>query len=429
MDVANNQDIYDGILTDYFDPTGRTLMDRWSPVAQWLGARAQSEIEPYAKSTNSAIAPRLEVQDCVGRRYEGVNFASQNYLGLAAHSHVVREACEAARQFGVHSAGSVALMGLTEKTLELEERIARFLHLEQATVFPTGWAAGFGIIRALVQEHDHVVIDILAHACLQEGASLTTKNVHKFPHCSTDAVERRLKRIRTSDPCSGILVITEGVFSMDSDTPDIRALQALCHRYGATLLVDVAHDLGCMGPTGGGQIEIQNVIGEVDLVMGSFSKTFASNGGFVATDHPALKCALRYCCGPSTFSNALSPVQAATVLAAFDVIESPEGEERRGALFRNSVLLREKMAGVGFEVLGLPSAILPVILGDNRTSRLMTREALRSGAIVNLVEYPAVARNACRWRLQVMSEHTEDDIDTFLKAAIRAREAFGSKVA
>ncbi len=110
MNVVNNHDIYTGILTDYFDPTVRSLLDRWSPVAQWVDARAESEIESYAKSTHGAIAPRLEVHDCVGRRYEGVNFASQNYLGLAAHSDVISQACEAARQYGVHSAGSAALM-------------------------------------------------------------------------------------------------------------------------------------------------------------------------------------------------------------------------------------------------------------------------------------------------------------------------------
>ena len=414
-------DIHGGSVADYYDAGSQSLLDRWSPMAAWSDARARAELESYSKSTHSRIAPRIAIRDRLGRSYRGVNFASQDYLGLATDPHVVNVACDAARRYGVHSAGSAALMGLTEITLELEERIAAFLEVDHATVFPTGWAAGFGIIRTLVKETDHIVIDVLAHACLQEGASLTTKNVHRFPHCSTEGVERRLARIRAEDPKAGILVVTEGIFSMDSDTPDIAALQALCRRYGATLLVDVAHDLGCMGPSGRGQIEIQGMLGDVDLVMGSFSKTFASNGGFVATNHPALKLALRYACGPSTFSNALSPVQAAAVLAALDVIESPDGADRRAALLRNSVVLRGGLAAAGFSILGVPSAIVPVVLGDNRVSRLMTRDALRAGAIVNLVEYPAVARNACRWRLQVMSEHQQADLDTFVSIATAAR--------
>lgn len=416
-------DVLNGTAADYYDASARNILDRWRPLTEWADARADAELDPFSKSTGSAIAPRLTAYDRRGRAYSGVNFASQDYLGLSHDQRIVKVAKDAADALGVHSAGSAALMGLTRKTLELEQRLAAFIETADATVFPTGWGAGFGAIRALIKPEDHIVIDVLAHACLQEAAGLSTANVHRFPHCSSEGVERRLKRIRKSDPDAGILVVTETLFSMDSDVANIPEMQAVCRQYQATLLVDVAHDLGAIGEHGRGFLEVQNALGEVDIVMGSFSKTFASNGGFVASNHPALKLALRYSCGPLTFSNALSPVQASTVLACLDIIQSDEGKVRRDRLTDNANYARNQLSALGFELLGEPSAIVPVILGNNETSRLMTTRALRSGAIVNLVEYPAVAKNACRWRIQLMSEHTRADIDELVAIAASCRDA------
>ncbi|MCR8726742.1 aminotransferase class I/II-fold pyridoxal phosphate-dependent enzyme [Frigidibacter sp. ROC022] len=406
-------DPFSGALPDFFNNGTRDLLDRWSPLTKWMNERAKAGVDPYTRSTASRICPRIEARSRTGQVVRGVNFASQDYLSLASHPRVIDAASQAARDLGVHSAGSVALMGLTEKTLELEleRRIAEFVATADAIVFPTGWGAGYGVIKTLIQPSDHVVIDVLAHACLQEGAANSTDNVHRFQHCSADGVEKKLRRIRRNDPDAGILVVTESVFSMDSDTPDIATLQGLADEYGATLLVDVAHDLGAMGPTGRGQLELQGMLGKVGLVMGSFSKTFASNGGFVACNHPALKLALRLSSGPSTFSNAISPMQAAVVLECLDIISGPEGETLRSQLAENITRVRRSMLNVGLDVLGTPSPIVPVILGDNRKSRLVTSRALSDGLLVNLVEFPAVARNACRWRLQVMAGHEAEDID------------------
>lgn len=216
--------------------------------------------------------------------------------------------------------------------------------------------------------------------------------------------------------------MTESVFSMDSDVPRLGELQGICRNYGATLLVDVAHDLGAIGPSGRGYMGLQDVVGEIDIVMGSFSKTFASNGGFVASNHPALKLALRYACGPLTFTNAISPLQAEIVLKCFDIVESAEGAERRARLMTNILTLREAFEAEGFNILGEPSAIVPVVLGNSAVSREMTARALKAGGIVNLVEYPAVARNACRWRCQVMADHTSADIEEFVAIARQARD-------
>lgn len=413
-------DPYSGSTIEHYDPANPDLLDRWMPVEDWLSSRISAGILPYCKVNAGPPGRQSAGLDSSGNRISGINLANQDYLSLSGHPKVLAAAKQAVEEFGVHSAGSAALMGLTTKTTELERQIADYLSCREATVFPTGWGAGYGVIRALVRPGDHIIIDVLAHACLQEAATAATPNVQRFSHLATDGVAKRLERVRQSNPNAGILVVTESLFSMDSDVPDIAALQLLCARHRATLMVDVAHDLGAIGPNGLGALEQQGMLGEVDVVMGSFSKVFASNGGFVASHHKALRHALRFGSGPQTFSNALSPVQAAVVLAALEIVRGAEGAERRTRLMRNALMLRQEMEGAGFRVLGEPSAIVPVIIGDDAYSRRLTAAVLAEGGVVNLVEYPAVARNACRWRLQVMADHTAEDMVGFRKAAERA---------
>ncbi len=421
--MRNMEDaVLNAVTADFVDDSQTNLLDRWSAHHGWWEDRSRERVDPYSKYTSTRIAPEITAHDRWGRPFAGVNFASQEYLNLASHPEVLRAARETAEAYGVHSAGSTALMGNTAVAVELEQQLAAFLGVADCTLFSTGWGAGYGIVTTLVTPKDHVIIDVLAHACLQEGSRNATANVHAFPHISTDAVLRRLKRIREQDPAAGILVVTETVFSMDSDVPEIAALQALCRKYNATLVVDMAHDLGCIGPTGRGYLELQGMVGKVDVIMGSFSKTFASNGGFVATNHPALKLALRYNCGPQTFTNAMSPMQAAIVSTCLCIITSGEGARRRERLMSNILYMRQSLEQNGFKLLGQPSAIVPVILGSNALSRLITRFTLEAGGLVNLVEYPAVSKNTCRWRIQVMAEHTTDHIDRFVEIAVNARE-------
>jgi glycine C-acetyltransferase len=412
----------DGSTADFVDIARRDLIARWDSHRKWFDDRLVNGIDPYSKFTQSTISPEATACTRDERMFVGVNFASQEYLNLASHPGVHEAAKQAIDAYGVHSAGSAALMGNTKLSRLLEERLAAFLGYRDCTVFPTGWGAGYGVIKTLVRgAQDHVVIDMLAHACLQEGARNATPNVHSFRHLSNEGVKRHLERIRRDDLNAGILVVTETVFSMDSDVPDIAELQSLCREYGAILLVDVAHDLGAIGATGRGYLESQGMVGEPDLLMGSFSKTFASNGGFVACNNPGLKLALRYNCGPLTFTNALSPVQCAIVLKCLDIIENDEGCELRQRLMANILYMRQAMEGADFSLLGRPSAIIPTILGENALSRLMTRYTLEGGGIVNLVEYPAVSKNTCRWRLQVMALHEHRHIDRFVEIAVAAR--------
>lgn len=412
----------DGMIADFLDPLPPGLLARWDGHADWWAGRLRHGIDPYSRSTDGQIAATCRADERLGvRRFSGLNFASQEYLGLAAHPAVHAAAKDAIDACGVHSAGSAALMGNTSLSVRLERELADFLGYVDCTVFPTGWGAGYGAIRTLVTPRDHVLIDVLAHACLQEGARAATPHVHTFPHLSTEAVERRLQRIRREEPKAGILVLTETLFSMDSDVPDVAAMQRTCTAGSATLLVDVAHDLGAIGPGGRGYLEFQDMVGRPDVLMGSFSKTFASNGGFVASNSRGLKLGLRSSAGPYLFTNALSPVQAAIVLKAIEIIRSPEGAERRRSLMANCVQMRAELLAAGFNLLGKPSAIVPVIIGDNALARLMTRYTLAAGALVNLVEHPAVSRNTSRWRIQVMAGHTPAQVSEFVRIAVQAR--------
>lgn len=411
----------EGVTVDFVDNSETNLISRWDKHYNWLEGRLDHNIDPYSKFTSNGIHTEGIAGYRDGRTITGVNFGSQEYLNLSSHPAVLGAAKDAIETYGVHSAGSAALMGNTKLSRELEDRLAAFLGYSDCTIFPTGWGAGYGVIKTLVRPTDHIVIDVLAHACLQEGARSATANVHTFPHLSNEGVRRRLERIRRDSPNAGILVVTETVFSMDSDVPNIDRLQELCRIHNAILLVDVAHDMGAIGPTGRGYLELQGLVGQPDILMGSFSKTFASNGGFVACNNPSLKLALRYNCGPLTFTNALSPVQCAIVLKALDIIESDEGAERRELLWNNVCYMRTVLSDAGFSLLGQPSAIIPTILGDNAFSRLMTRYTLEEGGIMNLVEYPAVSKNTCRWRLQVMALHKRYQIDRFVEIACTAR--------
>lgn len=398
------------------------LLERWEQPGIWWQERVEHKIDPYQKYSTTRVSNFIEGAHRDGTPFRGHNFASQDYLSLASHPDLMKAAIKAIETYGLHSAGSAALMGNTALSVALEQRLASFLGYDDVVVFPIGWAAGYGSVKTLVKPHDHVVIDILAHACLQEAARDATDNVHVHSHMNVKAVESRLARIRREDETCGILVVTETLFSMDSDFPDIAALQAVCHQYNATLLVDCAHDLGALGATGRGKLEDFDLVGKVDILVGAFSKSFASMGGFVATNNKGFRFGLRGQCGPSTFTNAMSPVQAATILAAIDIVEGEEGKVRRERLMHNSLRLRAGLEEAGFEVLGKPSAVVPMLIGDVLLARLMTRYAVDFGGVVNLVEHPAVARNACRWRLQVMADHTDEQIDAMVEIAEKARE-------
>jgi 7-keto-8-aminopelargonate synthetase-like enzyme len=411
-----------GSLREYRTVEGADLLARVDGFYKWQDARRREGYWPYGRSTETGPKAVCAIADDAGRKSEGVNFGSQDYLSLSNHPAIREAAHDAIDRYGVHSAGSAAFMGNTGHSIALEKKISEFLSMERVVLYPTGYAAGAGAIKGLVRSSDYVVMDALAHACLQDGAAAATKNVFLFRHLDLVSARRWLSQIRAKDTTNGILVVTEGLFSMDSDTPDIAALQDLCREFNATLMVDVAHDLGCLGDDGRGHVGIQKMVGKVDIVMGSFSKTFASNGGFVACPSRSVQQYLRYFSTPGTFSNALSPIQAAVALKAFEIVDSAEGRALRRSLMSNILALREGLREAGFEVYGDPSAIVAVKMGTEAAARLVSRQLTGLGLVANMVEYPAVPKGAARFRLQVMANHTALQIEAAVACMKAGRE-------
>ena len=400
----------DGSMRDFVDVTGPDLLGRTQGFLEWQERRRLQQLWSYSKSTDLAPLTECEARYDTGYRLHGINLGSQDYLSLSSHPAIKAAAIDAIGRHGVHSAGSPVLLGNTAYSVKLEAELCDFLHMEHCVLFPTGWGAGYSAIKGLVRPGDHVVMDSLSHSCLREGALAATRQVYPVTHRDNSAFHDALADIRSRDPSGAILVVTESLFSMDSDVPDIAGLQQICTEQGATLMVDVAHDLGALGKDGTGYLGAQNMLGKVDMVMGSFSKTFASNGGFILSHQRSVKEYLKFFAAPHIFSNALSPVQAAVVLAALTIVRSSEGSDRRRRLMERVIELRNHLRMAHFECLGDPSAIVPVHIGDEGLTRLLTRALPRHRVVTNLVEYPGVAKGAARLRLQVMADHTAEQM-------------------
>lgn len=400
--------LYTNFVSHYAQPTGPDLLGRTEAFFQWQEARRQNGLWPYSRSLDASPRPACGVHSETGTAATGLNFLSQDYLSLSTHPQVVEAAHRTLRDHGLHSAGSGMLGGNSSLSLVLENALAEALQTPHVALFSTGWGAGFGTITALVKPDDYVLMDTLSHACLQTGAAAATRNVVRFRHRDNEAVRRHLRKIRSRDAENAVLVVTEGLFSMDSDVPAIEELQAICREWGATLLVDVAHDFGAMGPRGTGSVGAQEMLGRVDLVMGAFSKTFASNGGFLATKSAAVRQYVRVFGGPHIFSNALSPVSAAVVTEALRIVRSAEGDRLRTALFENIHVLRGELDRRGVEALGDPSPVVPVVIGDAPVARVAAKMIFERGVFVNLVEYPAVPIRGSRFRMQVMAGHSHE---------------------
>lgn len=383
--------------------------DRARHYGNFVERRDQTNTFQYERTLLGRPSNHTELIDRSGRTLSGLNFASQDYLALAQSDTIRDAALKALKDFGPHSAGSPMVIGNTKISRDLEDEIRKLTGKKHVLLFPTGYAAGMGAVLGMVRSHDYIVMDRLTHACLQQGAYAATQKVHRFSHLDLNSARYVLQGIRMKDARGGILLITEGVFSMDADSPDLRAFQELSDEFNATLLVDVAHDLGAMGPMGQGALGAQGFYGKADMVMGSFSKTFATNGGFVASDSEALVTYMKMYSTPFMFSNALSPLSSAVALEAAKIVQSKEGDLRREKLFVAVNTLRSELQLHSHKVLGVPSAIVPVLIGTESQARRAHKLSSEMNIAAMILEYPVVPLGATRYRLQVMASHTVED--------------------
>lgn len=386
----------------------RDLVHRWCPGVgeeKLIGGGDTRVI----RSQNGA---RITLETAEGTLISGLDFATQDYLGLAAHPSL-REAAITSLQSGssLHPAGPTPLAGLSLPVVALETRLTEFLRMGQATVFPSGSEANRTAVRTLLRDGDHLIFDAEAHPTLAAVARAAGAQVHRSPPGSVEAVERRLVRLRRNDPSAGILVAVSAVSATSAIWADLPSLISLCIEQGATLLVDVSHDLGAMGATGRGVMELEGCLGRVDVVTGSLVKTFGAAGGFVASREPGLKRALR----PSRLGQwqtaALSPLQAQVILRAFDLVEGPEGALRRRKLIGHVSRLRNHLAADGWTLLGREAPFVPVRLSRRVWGPGLTAALEAAGMLVTLLAAPIVGSHSQRWRLQLRADHTAADID------------------
>lgn len=397
-------------VPDFVPQHGVTLEERTAPYRDWLNARRKLRVLPYHRISLTPADRTLRVADYSGANaHECINFGSQDYLGLARDGRLFAAAHKAIDELGVHSAGSPNVTGRTFASFEFERNLAAKLRHEDCVLFATGWAAGFSSIAGLVREPDTVVMDRLAHNCLIERARHATKNILRFAHNDLGSLTEAIQTARSRDSANGLFVVLESLYSMDSDSPDLAEALRIVHEYRGVMILDIAHDFGAMGRHGLGLLESAGNDDWPDVIMGSFSKTFATNGGFVASARYVADY-LRWHSSPLVFSNAISPLQVALASAAYDLVFSDEGRLRRAELRSNVELLRGEMERWGLHVAGTPSPIVPVFVGSERVARVTSRYLEEAGLLANLVEYPAVPPGTARFRFQAMSTHERDSI-------------------
>jgi 7-keto-8-aminopelargonate synthetase-like enzyme len=397
-------------IDQYSDPQGVDLVERCVPLEEWVDEASALGLFQYLRHHETVPDVDGAVVAWGGQHYRGINLASQDYLGLARDTTIAEAAASATLRHGTHSAGSEPMGGGFGEARALESELAEFVEHRHVVLFPTGWGAGYGAIKGLLRPYDHVLIDTLAHDCLRHGARASGAEMSFFAHNDLASLEKRLKKVRLAHPAQAILVVTESLFSMDADHPDFGVLIDICRTFDAFVMIDVAHDLGVLGPGGKGVLAEAGRLQDADLLIGSFSKAFATIGGFVASRSRAVSYYVRAYSGTYTFSNFLSPAQVAIAREALRIIRSPRGAELRDTACRRAALLRDELQALALPVIGRLSSLVLVPIGAERVARLAYRRCLERGVILNCVEFPACRRGEARFRLQVSPRHTPQQL-------------------
>jgi 8-amino-7-oxononanoate synthase len=336
-----------------------------------------------------------------------IMIGSNNYLGLTTHPKVRQAAIEATEKYGTSCTGSRFLNGTLELHLELERELAEFMEKEAALVFPTGYQTNVGTISALVGRHDFIVTDKEDHASIVDGCKLSFGEVRRFAHNNLDHLERVLRKL-PSDAAS--LVAVDGVFSMGGDIAPLPEIVTLCQEYDARLMVDDAHSVGVLGQ-GRGTPAHFGISDQVDLIMGTFSKSFASLGGFIAGDADVIHY-VQHHARSLIFSASMSPANTAAALAALRVMqEEPERIERVNQIATH---MRTEYRKMGFNVGNTVTPIIPIIIGEDMPTVFAWKALYEAGVYTNPVVPPAVPSGLSLLRTSYMATHTDEQLDRVL---------------
>jgi 8-amino-7-oxononanoate synthase len=358
---------------------------------------------PYFKAIESGADAEVMIK---GKRM--IMIGSNNYLGLTTHPKVKEAAKQAVDKYGSGCTGSRFLNGTLDIHEELEHRLAKYVRKERALLFSTGFQTNLGTISTLVGKDDVILCDRMNHASIIDGCRLAFGRTIKFKHNDMEDLERILTSAEMEDIGGSVLVITEGVFSMEGDFGDLPQIVRLKKRYGFRILLDDAHGIGYMGPTGRSCAEHFGVERETDLVMGTFSKSFASLGGFIAGETEVIDF-IKHNARALIFSASMPPSAVATVLAALEIMEKePEHRER---LWRNVRKMHTAYRDLGFNIGRTQSPVVPIIIGDFEKTLVFWKTLFEAGVFVNPIISPAVPQDMCLLRTSYMATHTEEELD------------------
>jgi 8-amino-7-oxononanoate synthase len=375
---------------------------------------------PYFHTLNSAAGPTVSMD---GR--EIIMLGANNYLGLTQDPRVVGAARQALDRYGTGLTGSRLLNGTIALHEELEHDLAEWFETEAALVFTTGYQANVAVMSAIATGEDSIVCDSADHASILDGLAMSPARIRPFRHGQMDKLEAALKRACRAG--GGILVIVDGIFSMEGDVPDLSVITELCARYGARLAVDEAHAVGVLGERGTGSTELFGVEKNVDIRIGTFSKALAACGGFVVGSNEVIDY-LRLKARSFLFTASGVPAALGAALAAVQICRSAEGRERFAAVLDNARYLRAGLAdlGVGFEHAGygpdgkVVTPIVPVITGETVYTGTLWAALWEQGVFCNAALFPSVPQDRQQLRFSVMSSHTREQLDRALDAFERA---------
>ncbi len=347
---------------------------------------------------------------CVIDGKEVINLSSNNYLGLTTHPHLKEAAIQAVKDHGVGTAAVRTIIGTMDLHQQLEERLAVFKHTEATLTFQSGFASNQGIIQSLMEEGDAIISDELNHASIIDGIRLSKASRHIFRHADMNDLEAKLKEAQNARTK---IIITDGVFSMDGDIAKLPEIVDLGEKYSSAVYVDDAHASGVLGRNGRGSVDHFDLNGRVDIQVGTFSKAFGSQGGYVAGIQP-LRDFLIHKARTMLFSNALPPSVVASCLAAIDVLESEP--ERIETMWANARYFKGALKKLGFDIGDSETPITPVIAGSGERAMRLSDRLFEEGVFAQGIGFPTVPEARSRVRTIVTATHTQENLDTALAA-------------